>query len=88
MPQPRWRDGMLLLRSRLGIQKNRRRDDALWHTPRGLNCEVLLQYRYSVLSIVAGCWLAEGGASLSQYIQWLCNTEITGITLDIMLKAT
>jgi hypothetical protein len=79
MSNSRWRDATVLLRSRLGIQKNLRRDDALRHTPKGLNCEILLQYRYRMLSNVGSCWLAEGGASVSQYIQRLCNTEITGV---------
>jgi len=76
--------GTILLRSRLGIRNIRRRDDALWHTPKGLNWELLLQYRRSMLSNGCDCSLAGGGASLTQYIQRHCNTEMTGIMSDIM----
>jgi hypothetical protein len=80
--------GTILLRSRLGIQNIRRSDDALWHTPKGLNCELLQQYRRSMLSTGYDCSLAGGGASLTQYIQRPCNTEMTGIMSDIMLTVT
>ena len=76
--------GTILLRSRLGIRKIRRRDDAFWHTPKGLNCELLLQYRRSMLPNVCERSLAGGGASLTQYIQRPCNTEMTGIMSHIM----
>jgi len=80
--------GTILLRSRLGILNIRRRDDALWHTPKGLNCELFLQYRRSMLSTGYDGSLAGGGASLTQYIQRPWNTEMTGIMSDIMFTVT